>query len=709
MDNLVAIGVGLGLRALIDTVTHHNHRVNGSLVGLWEGAVLRHFISKYPASVDPYVSFGFRLLVDLLWTMSWTRLFITILWSFMGLLLSDFFVDLYADRRFRRFMRKVRHAVIYPLLRLFSRSSGRRRSSGVGTGSGTPSRAQFFQIPASSSATSTARSPTSLRSPPLQPRSPPEQSRGPFRPTASSAAGTPRRPALRVPGSFSDRYSETDTDASRPSTTGSRTTPPSVSFSLNGSRTPSVTSWQEPARPATQELPLPLSRENTRTPVPVPNPSRTPVPEPSRTPVPEPSRTPSRTPVLGSSRPPTREPSVGPPPRPRTPSELEYGPIPVIPDTVERARPIRPVLSDDERSMDENIRSGLTTPERDGDRPRIDVYSPEPADVNSGLTTPERPFIPLGSLPPVTVLDEAGTQASGGNSDVNPVPIPIRVYERTPDADDRAQTQAALLHPELIPDINTPQPSPGLAPPAEYLLDMNPSPTTPQRSTKMPEPELRSDVARTSLTEPPPAYEPTPGETAAARGEAGEGDERNSDGTPAGSVISNAHDRSRLLQRAESLRSIADEADKRRTELGRALQDARRNRDFWAAFRLKHEMDRAAHDARELHAKAARRFYQAHNMKPVPQTIDVHRLKVPEAIEKVEEALYDSIVTGTPELRIITGQGKHSKNKIPALKLAIIGAMADYHIDAIPDETNPGVLLIRPPANPNFRDGPSGS
>ena len=68
----------------------------------------------------------------------------------------------------------------------------------------------------------------------------------------------------------------------------------------------------------------------------------------------------------------------------------------------------------------------------------------------------------------------------------------------------------------------------------------------------------------------------------------------------------------------------------------------------------------------------------AHNMKPQPQTIDVHRLKVPEAIEKVEQALYDAIVTSTPELRIITGQGKHSKNKIPALKLAIIGAMAEY-------------------------------
>ena len=71
-------------------------------------------------------------------------------------------------------------------------------------------------------------------------------------------------------------------------------------------------------------------------------------------------------------------------------------------------------------------------------------------------------------------------------------------------------------------------------------------------------------------------------------------------------------------------------------------------------------------------------YEPAHNIKPEPQTIDVHRLKVPEAIEKVEQALYDAIVTQTPELRIITGRGNHSKHGIPALKLAVIGAMSEY-------------------------------
>ncbi|KAI8992979.1 hypothetical protein BD414DRAFT_482941 [Trametes punicea] len=645
MDNLFAIGVGLGLRALIDTLTNHNHRLNGSLLGLWEGAVLRHFIAKYPASVDPYVAYGFRLLVDLLWTTSWMRLFITILWSFMGMLLSDVFVDLYADRRFRRFTRKVRHTVIYPLLRSFS-----RRSS-----SSSAPRAQYYQIPASSSATSTARSPTSLRSPPLQPRSPNDTSRPPPRTTAPPPS-LPRRSALRVPGSFST--TETDTEAGRsPSLAPSRSSQ-SVSFSDGPSRAPSVTSSQEPVRPAAAESP-PIPTE------------------------------PSRTPVSRASHPPTREPSLGPP-RPRTPSELEYelGSMPVIPDNIEQTNPVRPVLSDDERSLNEDmrVRSGLTTPEQDGARPRIDVYSPEP--VKSGLTTPvDRPSTPRAALPPVTVIDE-GTQ--DGGSDMNQIPIPIRVYERDPDPEDQARAREALLHPELIPDITTPQPSPGLFPPADYRQDADPSQDgADEPPPKMPEPE----PARSSMSQPPPPYEQTPGENAEERERAG------SEGTPAASVISNVNDRERLLQRAESLRSDADKADKRRTELKRKLEDARRNGQFWEAFRLKQEMERAAHEVRELHAKAAKRFYQAHNMKPQPQTIDVHRLKVPEAIEKVEQALYDAILTGTPELRIITGQGKHSKNKIPALKLAIIGAMADYHIDAVPDATNPGVLLIHPPAN----------
>lgn len=56
----------------------------------------------------------------------------------------------------------------------------------------------------------------------------------------------------------------------------------------------------------------------------------------------------------------------------------------------------------------------------------------------------------------------------------------------------------------------------------------------------------------------------------------------------------------------------------------------------------------------------------------------MHRLKVPEARARVEEALYGAMMAGVSQLRIITGRGNHSKGKIPALKLAIIGQLQEY-------------------------------
>lgn len=670
MDNLFAIGVGLGLRALIDVVTKHNHRVNGSLVGLWEGAVLRHFISKYPSSLDPYVAYGFRLLVDLLWTSSYVRLLIVVLWTFMGILLSDIGLDLYADRRIRRLMRSVRHTIIYPLLHQLSRSSS--LSAAI------PSRVQFFQISRSAgsarttiSTTSTARSPPGVRSP--NPPLTPTDVSGPTR-SGAATPGPSRRPALRVPGQFSDRYSETDTDAPPMSREPSVTSPGEGSITSRSSseRTPSV-SFSDPLVSQTRPT-LPFSRRYQ---------TGTPIGYTSPPPVLLPLRS-----ILSPPTVPLPHPATPPPERPRTPSELEYVTISAIPDNIERRNPVRAVLSDDERSIGSSLRgksdrSGLTTPTSDTSRPNINVYSPEP--VKSGLTTPaNRPSTPRHELPPVRVLDEAARTASvvtGDFSDATPIPIPIRLYDRGAE-DDAEQVKASLLHPELLPDINTPQPSPGLVSPTQYL----PSPVDEKAPIRMPEPQLHSDVgaSRLSTSEPPPAYEHTPGEQ--------------DDDTPGGSVISNLGDRQRLLQRAESLRSIADQSEKRRTQLRKELEAARRNREWWNAFRLKHEMDMAEKETRDMHAKAARRFYRgmcspvpasvgnmlmiavysAHNLRPEPQTIDVHRLKVVEALEKVDQALYDAIVTNTPELRIITGRGNHSKNGIPALKLAIIGAMQEY-------------------------------
>lgn len=61
----------------------------------------------------------------------------------------------------------------------------------------------------------------------------------------------------------------------------------------------------------------------------------------------------------------------------------------------------------------------------------------------------------------------------------------------------------------------------------------------------------------------------------------------------------------------------------------------------------------------------------AHNPFPKLQEIDVHRLKVPEAVLEVKRALKEALEKGASELRIITGRGNHSQDKLPILRPAV--------------------------------------
>jgi len=56
-------------------------------------------------------------------------------------------------------------------------------------------------------------------------------------------------------------------------------------------------------------------------------------------------------------------------------------------------------------------------------------------------------------------------------------------------------------------------------------------------------------------------------------------------------------------------------------------------------------------------------------------TIDVHYLRIPEAIRETNKALRDMLLEGGGELRVIVGRGLHSRNKIPVLRPAIITEM----------------------------------
>jgi len=109
MESLYSIGLGLGLRFLIDTATkYHGLRVHGILIGLWEGIVLNHFVRQFPSSFDPYIAFAFRMLIDFILTKNFSRMTVVILWTGLGMVLSDLLPEVNRDKQFRRMTRPFR-------------------------------------------------------------------------------------------------------------------------------------------------------------------------------------------------------------------------------------------------------------------------------------------------------------------------------------------------------------------------------------------------------------------------------------------------------------------------------------------------------------------------------------------------------------------------------------------------------------------------
>jgi hypothetical protein len=97
--------------------------------------------------------------------------------------------------------------------------------------------------------------------------------------------------------------------------------------------------------------------------------------------------------------------------------------------------------------------------------------------------------------------------------------------------------------------------------------------------------------------------------------------------------------------------------------------------------------------------------------------IDVHGLRVREALLRVERAVRDMLLLSATDLRVIVGRGNHSVNKIPVLKMAVLKAMRKYIISlfhplvimligrstrcgiyAQVEPSNPGVVIVTLPS-----------
>ncbi|TFK53725.1 hypothetical protein OE88DRAFT_1733610 [Heliocybe sulcata] len=88
VETIFSLALGLGLRGLVGAVTGPHATLSGILVGLWEGAALHH-LAHASRSLDPYISYVLRVVIDYFWTEDSHRVIIVLLWTGLGMLLAD--------------------------------------------------------------------------------------------------------------------------------------------------------------------------------------------------------------------------------------------------------------------------------------------------------------------------------------------------------------------------------------------------------------------------------------------------------------------------------------------------------------------------------------------------------------------------------------------------------------------------------------------
>ncbi|KAF7338049.1 hypothetical protein MVEN_02029000 [Mycena venus] len=120
MDGVYSIVAGLVLRVVVDAATFHDVKLSGTLIGLWEGVVLLHYVNKAPASSDPYLAYGVRLFVDFLVTESIFKTVVVLLWTTMGMVLADVAPAVWVDMGLKRQWSRVRRD-LYRWARMFSK------------------------------------------------------------------------------------------------------------------------------------------------------------------------------------------------------------------------------------------------------------------------------------------------------------------------------------------------------------------------------------------------------------------------------------------------------------------------------------------------------------------------------------------------------------------------------------------------------------
>ncbi|KAF7307354.1 hypothetical protein MIND_00529400 [Mycena indigotica] len=726
MDGVYSICTGLLLRVVVDAATFHNVKLYGTLIGLWEGIVVLHYVKKVPTSSDPYLALGVRLFVDFIVTASIFRLMIVLLWTTLGSVIADVAPAVWVGYGLKKRWSRLRRE-LYWTTRLLSR---KRRTATV----------RFVTVPtiASGSASSdvssvvgstvvtTAAPLSTLATESIAPTSPATRSypptRLPNRRRRSSIPGT-------LPGSG---WSETDTDGgSRVGFDRASTLSGSVFRSESGFVSESVFPSQAsshitisqfiPANPSEDSLTV-SSSQTSRSSSPTYSLEYSDDPSASN-----PLEIPSDMeedeeeeqvlvhvksfPIIEETTP-KQIPVVLPP----TPSDtfrdwessqegedmgeevLEVPPSPWIPQI-----PDQELLDEWETVSVEEAEAPPVPPKDDAPEP-----SSPPQDDGSDATSVNAPstIAPLPPLtsetsPPDATSSDSVPEAEVAGDITSSMPEPEPIVEPSPEVDPHPPTS----------DEPTDESEPTPVPPEtneEPPTESPPPPPTTDEPTRTPPPSFEDiygeDLPKSSDAEPEPDAKPEVSEEA----------QPSTPSVPPSPAASVRHALSLRKEALELNARIASLGRKRKTSLSERTAES-----LSAAMLAKIEIDRAEKELAELNAKAEGAFVGAYN----PPTASLYEfnttgLTPEEAVRQTETRLGQLLLTPVPPAGTRPEDLAHDSPNRGALKVTmeqsikgrlvktqLLSALTENGMNWNEDTSRPNVIFVLIPVMAESESG----
>ncbi|KAG0201960.1 hypothetical protein BGX28_005345 [Mortierella sp. GBA30] len=155
------------------------------------------------------------------------------------------------------------------------------------------------------------------------------------------------------------------------------------------------------------------------------------------------------------------------------------------------------------------------------------------------------------------------------------------------------------------------------------------------------------------------------------------------------STITSSHDH-------EHYRKLARENAVKRQEYSQQSQAAYKSRNGAKAKELSLKAKEHGREMDRCNALARDAAFKAHNASRPQHEIDLHGLKVQEALDIMRERLNRFIKNKEPYLIIIVGRGNNSLNKVAKIKPAVTELVKEFHIKATPNKPNQGCIYVEP-------------